>query len=139
MGINLKETVGFDVNVVGDRTGEKWFGQFSSLKRLSHRQELLRDKIRRELLGTNQEGVSRRALDQADMLSELQVSLIDTPSWWKEAGNGIDLGDDNILTEVYTKVIEIKLKAIEEIQKKGEEAGTKLKDIAESGVLAKKE
>lgn len=139
MSINLKESVSFDIKVTGDRTGEIWFGTFGALKRLSHRQELLRDKLRRELLGDLADSATLRAKEQADMIAELQVSLTTVPAWWSSAGNGLDLYDDNILSEVYMKVIEIKVKAIEEVQKKGSDAGDKLKDIAEQGTLAKKD
>ncbi len=137
MGVNLKDTTSFDISVEGDRTGEKWFGQFSSLKRLSHRQELMRDRIARELLGPIPEGASERAKSQADMFAELQVSLIDAPTWWKEAGMGLDLGDDNIIREVWEKVMAIKVAAVDEIKKKGEAAAEKLKDLAESNALNK--
>jgi hypothetical protein len=139
MGVNLKDSVAFDISIEGDRTGEKWFGQFKSYKRLSHRQELMRDRITRELLGSNPAGASERAVSQAEMFAELQVSLVEAPTWWKEAGNGLDLGDDNIVREVWAKVMEIKVAAIEEITKKGDAAAQKLKDLAESNKVAQSE
>ncbi len=136
MSINLKDSVAFDVSIDGDRTGTLWHGQFRSFKRLSHRQELLRDRITRDLLGPNPAGASERAVSQAEMFAELQVSLVEAPSWWKEAGNGLDLGDDNIVREVWSRVMEIKLAAIEEITKRGAAAAEKLKDLAESKQVA---
>ncbi len=133
MAINLRDSVAFTISVTGDRTGDLWHGEFKSYKRLSHRQELMRDRIMRDLLGPNSEGASDRAKSQAELLAELQVSLVETPSWWKEAGQGMDLADDNIIQEIWKKVMEVKVAAVEEVTKKGE----KLKEIAETNALNK--
>jgi len=130
--VDLKESVSFDVKITGDRTGEVFYGTFTALRRLTHRQELLRDKVCRELLGSNSEGATERAKSQAEMLGELSVSIIKSPTWWSENGNGLDLADDSVLREVWDQVMKIKIDAVKEVQKKAELAGQKLKDIAES-------
>jgi hypothetical protein len=66
------------------------------------------------------------------MLAFLQVSLTETPKAWKEAGNGLDLFDDNVVLEVYEKTVEGQNKAIEEVEKAGEEAKEKLRKVAKS-------
>lgn len=129
--MNLKETTKFTISVIGDRTGEKWFGEFTCLRRLSHRSELNKDRIIRDLLGGDPRNASERALSQAEILAECQVSLIDAPSWWREAGNGLDLVDDSVIQAVYENIMKIKIEAIKEIQDKGKEAEDKLKELAE--------
>ncbi len=132
--MNLKETSTFNISLIGDRTGEKWFGEFKSLRRLTHRSELMRDRIAREFLGPNPDGASQRAKDQSDMFAELSVSIVESPEWWKSAGNGLDLGDDNVVMEVWQNVMRIKVEAIQEIQKKGDDAAKKLESLAEGNV-----
>jgi hypothetical protein len=130
--MNLRETKSFTVRITGDRTGELYPGEFSAYRRLTHRQELLRDKINRELLGNNPTGASERAISQAEILAELQVSVVDAPTWWKECNGGLDLADDNVIQTLYKHVMEIKLEAINEVKKKAEEATKDLKEFVET-------
>lgn len=128
--MNLLETVEFLIVVEGDRTGEKWTGNFTALRRLSHRQELLRDRIYRELLGANPETASERAKSQAEIIADLKVCLVKTPEWWKNSGDGLDLADDNLIQELWKETIRIRVDAINEVKKAGEDATEKLKKLA---------
>lgn len=130
--MNLLETVDFHIVVTGDRTGEKWVGNFKAFRRLSHRQELARDRFYRDLLGPNPEGASERAVSQAEIFADLKVTLADTPRWWKDAGEGLDLADDNLIQEVWQQVVKIRLEAFKEVQEKAEEAEKKLKEVVEN-------
>lgn len=125
--IDLLETREFRVTVTGDKSGETYTGDFSCFRRLSHRQELSRDRVMRELLGEKPDSASERAKSQAEIFADLSVCLKKTPDWWKSSGNGLDLVDDNVLQEIWAKTIEIRLEAINEVKKKGEEAQEKLK------------
>lgn len=129
--MNLKETRDFSMHVVGDKTGELYPGNFSVYRRLTHRQELVRDKITRELLGNNPSGASERAISQAEILAELSVSIVEGPVWWKESNGGLDLADDNVIQEMYRHVMEIKLAAVKEVQDKAQSATQDLKKFVE--------
>lgn len=59
-------------------------------------------------------------------MAEVQVSVVEAPDWWRSAGNGLDLADDNLLAEVWSNVLKIRMEAITEVQKKAEEATQKL-------------
>ncbi len=117
----------FSIDVVGEITGTKWAGVFKCKTRLSHRDALKRDQVRRGLLGPNPEAASVRAIDVADILSEASVRLVDFPSWWGASGDGLDLEDDNVLSAVYAKIIECAKVASKELADKGAEAR---KDLA---------
>lgn len=87
----------FTLNEIGEDTGEKFVGDFKCKKRLSHRDQLRKDQVRRDLLG-GQPGVpTERALSTSMIISELAVRVLKAPKWWAEVGEGLDLMDDNII------------------------------------------
>lgn len=117
----------FTISVVGEVSGETFRGEFRALKFLTHRQQLLLDQKRRELLGANAEFSSARARNQAEIFSQLFVRLSEAPKWWIESGNGMDLVDDNIMVEVFNAAMKVEEEAINAVKKKAEEAKEALK------------
>lgn len=121
-------TATFSVSMDGDRTGTKWHGEFTVKTLLSHRDELRRDQIRRELLGgVNPEFASIRSLNQADVFSDLAVRIIKSPTWWNEAAGGLDLSDDNVVATVYSKTMDAEKEVLNRIKKDGDEASEELR------------
>lgn len=100
------EPFSFEINEIGIFTKELWVGKFKAKVRLSFRDQLRRDQIKCELLGSsNKDLISPDALNQAIVFSDLSVRLIETPAWWKEKGNGLELEDPNIINKVYDLAI----------------------------------
>lgn len=128
--MNLLETTEFRISVTGDKTGESYVGTFSVLRRLSHRMEMARDQIYRDLLGANPQFASERAKEQAEIFADLKVSVIKAPTWWTESGGGQDLCDDNVLQEIWSESIKTRVNAIKEVQERAKEAGAALKEAA---------
>ena len=62
-------------------------------------------------------------------MAEIQVSVVEAPEWWRSAGNGLDLADDNLLAEVWSNVLKIKMEALQEVHKKAEESGQKIETV----------
>lgn len=91
----------FPFSEVGETTEEKFTGDFKAKKRLSHRDQLRKDQLRRDLLGGQPGTPTERALSTAMILSELSVRILKAPKWWTEAGEGLDLEDDNVIGRVY--------------------------------------
>lgn len=118
----------FTVSVVGETSGETFRGEFRAVKFLTHRQQLLLDQKRREILGVNPESASTRAANQAEIFAQLFVRLSDAPKWWLESGNGMDLVDDNVMVEVFNGAMQVEKAAIEEMKKRAEEAQSRLKE-----------
>jgi hypothetical protein len=118
----------FTVNVTGETTGEVFPGVFKVKTRLSFRDALERDKIRRALLGSDPDGASIRANSIADVFSELAVRIVDAPSWWANSANGMDLSDDNVVAEVYKQAMEAAKASVAEVTTKADAAK---KDLAE--------
>ncbi len=96
-----KNEESFTVNVTGDTSGENFRGVFRTKLRISFRDSLEKDRIRRQMLGDLPEGASIRANSIADIFSDLAIRIIEAPSWWTNSGNGMDLEDENVLGEVY--------------------------------------
>lgn len=121
----------FSISVIGDETGEKWVGDFRAKERLTHRDTLMKDQRRRELLGQSGGEPDRRALSVAVIVSELTVRLTKMPKWFEESALGLDLEDENVLAEVYDKAIKIQLNAAEARKKAAEEKQAELRKDAE--------
>lgn len=118
----------FTLHVVGETTDLTWTGEFRAKKRLSHRDQLLKDQVRRELLGGQAGQPTERALSTSMILSELRVRLTKFPAWWPEVGQGLDLDDDNVIGEMYDKALAIEQEALDAKKKKAEEAQKKMRE-----------
>ena len=113
--------VEFSVNVVGEVTGETFKGVFKAVPRLSHRDNLRRDQLRRDLLGAKPEDASADATNVSAVFSKIWVHVTEAPSWWKDSKNGLELLDETPVAAVYDNVSRIEREAIEAIQKKSAE------------------
>jgi hypothetical protein len=89
----------FSLNVVGDATKTTWAGEFTVKTKLSWRDQLNMDKMRRELLGPDPQGASQDAVAQAVILSELAARLTDAPKWWTESKGGIINDADKVVED----------------------------------------
>ncbi len=99
----------FSIDVTGETTDKVWKGVFKTKLRLSHKDYLKQDEIRRGLLGEKPESASPRAQNTADLFSFVLIHLIEAPQWWSMNGNGLDLEDDNVIGEIYGKIVELKV------------------------------
>jgi hypothetical protein len=123
----------FSISLVGDETGEKWVGDFRAKERLTHRDTLIKDARRRELLGTAGGEPDPRALSVAIIVSELTVRLTKMPKWFEESGLGLELEDENVLADIYDKAIKVQLEAKKAREKKSEEDRAELAKEAAKG------
>jgi hypothetical protein len=117
----------FSIDVVGEVSQEQFKGSFTTKLRLSHADTFRKDEIRRKLLGPNPEGASPRAQNSADIFSELAVHILDAPSWWTSANNGIDLADDAPVAAVFEGAVAEKKKYLDGIKDKATAAAAELK------------
>jgi len=120
--------VEFSVSVTGEVTGETFKGVFKAVPRLSHRDNLRRDQLRRDLLGGKPEDASPDAMNVSLVFSKIWVHLVEAPSWWKDSGNGVNLLDEAPVAAVYDNVARIEREAIEAVQKKSQEASEAVKE-----------
>jgi hypothetical protein len=119
----------FSIDVTGDVTGRPWKGVFETKLRLSHRDQLRQDEIRRELLGARAEHASNRAINQAEIFSTIAAHLTKVPEWWTVNGGGLDLEDDNVIGAVYDRIIELKGEAAKKAKGEADAAKTELAKV----------
>lgn len=127
--MNLLDTKEFRIQLTGDRTGTVYFGDFSCFRRLSHRQELTRDRFYRELIGPDPQNANERVISQAEVFADLKVSILKAPQFWNESGGGLDLADDNIVRTVWEEVMKARVEAIKEMEDKGKKAEEELRKL----------
>jgi hypothetical protein len=121
----------FTVNLTGETTGEKLEGRFKVRTRLTFRDQLRRDEVRRTILGVAPDAALPDAFMKAIKLAELAVRIIlpdGAPSWWKNSDSGLDLSDENVVTEIYEKALEAEKKLVDSLKKDGVEAKKNLQD-----------
>jgi len=86
-------------------TGVTLRGPFTVKLALSPRDLLRIEQIYREAVGDTTKGPpSQQAEYVAALVSQLTVRLKDAPAWWREAQNGVDLEDFNIMEDVYEQM-----------------------------------
>lgn len=115
------------INVIGDVSDETYKGDFRVKLRLSHKDQLVKDQRRRELLGPQAGPSTERALSTAMILSELYVRVISAPKWFEESDCGLNLLDDNVISAIYDGIEKILADKEEAKKKKAEEAKVKMK------------
>jgi len=97
-------------------------GRFKIKTRLSNRDSLKLDEIRRSLLGDRSDMAAEGVNGLATVLSKIWVHTIDSPSWWQSAGNGLDFEDQGPIMDVFEAVVEAERQYSQELAKKAEEA-----------------
>jgi hypothetical protein len=137
MASDEANVVPFTLQLDGETTGTPWFGKFKAKIRLSLRDQLNRDKIRRELLGSMGGTPDDRALSIAIIISELTVRLVEAPPWWREQANGLDLEDGNVVSKVYDEAMKVEADALDNRKKKADEAKGELKQVQAEKEAAK--
>lgn len=131
MAVKVKDAP-FSIDLVGDVTGEKFWGEFRAKTYLSFRDELQEDKFYRDLLGPRPDDAQPRARNQAKCIAQLWVRLTETPDWWKERGNGLDISDDNIIEQILIEAVGAEARAREEVRAKGKHATDKLREVVKA-------
>ena len=96
----------FAIAMKGDTLDHQYTGSFTVRCILTKREELIADIRRRELLGPIAEAAGPTVSNNAYVLGQLFVRIVDAPDWWKESDGGADLYDTNVIGEVYAKVLE---------------------------------
>jgi hypothetical protein len=106
----------FTINIKGEKTGEDYRGVFEVKLNLSHRESLVKDQRRRELLGPKPEAADKEARNIAYVFAKLFVHITKAPSWWVESDGGVDLRDEAPIMEVLKKLEELEEAALLKLQ-----------------------
>lgn len=122
------------VKCTGDISGEDFSGSFKVKSALTHSEHLEQDKIRRELTGESA-NPSVRTMQTAEFLSQCAVRILEAPSWWTNSADGTGISgtkllDDNLISDVYTAVMQVDVRVKRALDKQAEEAKQELVDDA---------
>jgi hypothetical protein len=121
------KSVQFTVDVKGESSGKQFKGVFQAKERLTMRDRLDRDILRRNLLNNApDEAVGPAAKSVALVLSEINIRLTKFPDWWTTSDNGLELEDENVVMEVYTACKKIEDDAKEALIKDADKQVDKL-------------
>jgi hypothetical protein len=127
----MKNTVEFSVDVVGELTKNSYVGGFTAKTKLSVRETLRQDEIRRSILGADAQNASLEAQTVANAVAYLHTHITKAPDWWRELDGGLNVEDLNLLAAVNNSchdAVDAEYKALE---KEADESKTALKDLPE--------
>jgi len=130
----LNDPKSFSVDVKGESTQQQYSGVFKVRLLLTHRQKLQKDEMKRQLLGVAPENPSQDAFKTAIIFSKIWAHLVEAPSWWKDAGNGIDLLDEAPVDDVISKLAAMEEELNKSLSKEGDKAKEELTEIAKKTV-----
>jgi hypothetical protein len=134
----METTAIFSISSVGDVTGKSYNGSFK-VKTVTTQRDLFRiDEVRRQLLGLNPNGASPAIQQDAIILAQLAVKIVEAPKWWQESDNGQDIEDANITGEIYSLLIKAENDRREKLQGEVKSALERLSDKEESPKKTKK-
>lgn len=123
-----RKTAEFTVTIPVDGD-EPLRGKFKINIKLSYREILQMDAMRRQLLGTLSGEADGMASLIASAVAKIRTHAVETPSWWKEAGNGIEFDDMNIVLTVLAEIQKLEQDHLAEIQKAADKATEALKEV----------
>jgi hypothetical protein len=102
MGLPSKyRTFYFDVE---SHSGEQFKGEFTIACKLSIRERHLMELEKTRILGGNSTPTNA-LMGIATMMATLHAHITKSPTWWTESSHGMDLEDENIVVELYEKII----------------------------------
>lgn len=113
----------FQVDVIGRITKKRYLGDFYCRIPTLKDQALI-GKHEAFLNGEFPVYLNSGVLKLHKWIAYLRYTLTDYPKFWKDSDLGYDLRDDNIIEEVYNKVIEIENKWLNAIWGPGETDGS---------------
>lgn len=125
--MSIANIVSFDVKCKGDETEKDYEGLFKVKTKLSIKERLKEDEIRRSLLGVDSQNAGNEAVLIASAVAYLAVRLVETPDWWKASEGGLKLEDSNVLAVVNNNAMAEIAKEYQKLAKKAEEAQVELK------------
>lgn len=102
-------------------------GKFKVKVKLSYRDILNMDAIRRQLLGPQGGDADGMAALISQGVAKIRVHALETPSWWRDADNGLDFEDINVVLTVLTELNKVEKDYLDDIQKAAGKAAEDLK------------
>ena len=102
-------------------------GKFKVKIKLSYRDILNMDAQRRQLLGPGGGEADGMAALIASAVSKIRTHALDTPSWWRDAENGLGFDDINIVLTILNELNKVEKDYLDDLKKAAEKAVEDLK------------
>lgn len=124
----MKTTKVVSVNIVGDRSGNPYTGDFTMKMLMTERDEFNADLRRRQILGPSPDGTPPAAALQwrAFMMGQLAARITDAPEWWLSSDTGMELADRNVVPAIYDAMLEAEEELAGEVKQETEKAVNKI-------------
>lgn len=96
------------IDLVGKESGLRRSGKFKFKTLLTRRDKFAADEARRRIIGGfNPDGALLNLQEEAYVLGQLSVRVLEAPKWWTEAANGEELEDGNVIAKVYEEALRV--------------------------------
>lgn len=117
----------FTVSIPVEGEDQPLRGKFRIKLKLSMAEMLSMDALRRQLLGPSPDGASTEAAVLAHAVSKIRTFALETPSWWKDAQDGLGFDDINVPLLILSELNKIEKTYLDGLTKKAEAAASELK------------
>lgn len=116
------------VNIIGNRTGRTYSGEFTVKSMMTQKDEFNADLRRRQIIGPSPDGTGPAPALQwkAFMFGQIHARTIEAPPFWEESDGGLNIQDGNVVTEVYEAVLKVEEEVEAAIKAESEKALEKL-------------
>ena len=116
-----KNEKSFDLTVIGATTGIEYTGRFKAMCVLNitgiHQLELEKTRMMADYQNPTT-GLAGVAIS----IATIRAKLLEWPAWWDDCGRGEGVLDENLITELYTKLIQIESDWKKDLKLKAEAA-----------------
>lgn len=117
----------FTVSIPQQAGEEPLRGKFRVKVKLSYRDILNMDAMRRQLLGPGGGEADGFAALIASNVAKIRIHSLETPSWWREAEEGLGFDDIGVIVAIANELNKIEKDHLEDLKKLAEKATEDLK------------
>jgi len=129
----MRETIDFNVNIIGSSSKKLWTGVFTVKTSLSYREIFREDEVRRSLLGADPGNANPYVDRIARYAAQLSVGIVKGPAWYDQSvycTEGLPGKDLNVLTEVVEEMAKALKAETDSVSSTAEAAQAELKEAA---------
>lgn len=96
------------IDLIGKESGLRRAGKFKVKTLLTRKDRFLADEHRRRIIGSYNPGDALLTLqEEAYVLGQLRVRVLEGPKWWTESDFGENLEDGNVIAKLYDEAIRL--------------------------------
>lgn len=118
----METTAQFAISETGDESGRPYTGTFKVKTLLDRRDRFLADERRRTILGASGQDALVGLQEEAFVLGQLHVRVLEAPQWWRDSNSGLALEDGNIIIKLYELTVAEEVKRRDKMKEQASEA-----------------